>query len=311
MKYSKFDSYLYSKCFHAWKNKKVARYFYCIYRAFRLKYSDPLVKYNNGEYNIILPLSQNLFFYQESYPFFDKRLRIINNYIKDALGKDRLTVIDIGANIGDTILEMGKENRNDYYVAIEREEKYSALIKINLEMNDIKNYDLIYTYLSDSDSVEKYSSICGKGTGKLVKNEEKETIFHTLDYVLQSKNIIPDLVKIDTDGFDFKIMRGAKHTLEIDKPVLYFEYGINDWISQDENIYDVFPYLYERGYRKAIFFDNFGNYIDIIDVRDNDKIEELVNPVIEQSTQIYYYDVLVFPELDAFHMDKFVKMIKG
>lgn len=310
MKYSKIDSYLYLKCFSDWKKNTLIRNIYFRYRKLRLKYGDPLIKYNNGEYDIILPLSQNFFFYQESYPNFDKRLRNINNFIKRELGKDKLTIVDIGANIGDTILEMGKENRNDYYVAIEGEKKYSALIKNNLEMNDIKDYLLIYTYLSDVDQVEKYTSICGDGTGKLVKDENDETVFQTLDIVLYNKQIVPDLIKIDTDGFDFKIMRGAKRTLENDKPVLYFEYGVNDWINQGENVYDVFPYLNERGYEKAIFFDNFGNYNTLVSTNDYKRIKELVNLVIEHKTNVYYYDVLLFPPKKEYSVDKFVEQIK-
>lgn len=48
--------------------------------------------------------------------------------------------------------------------------------------------------------------------------------FFTLDSIVTIYHFEPNLIKIDTDGFDFKVLRGAQRTLKEYAPVIFFEW---------------------------------------------------------------------------------------
>lgn len=289
LKWSRFDSFLYQQYFG--KRNKLLKEFFTRYRRMKLKFTDPIVYYRGKEYNVYLPLSQNLFFYQQSYPYFDKRLRYINRFIKKCQGAKNLTVVDIGANIGDTILEMGPENWDDFYIAIEGASKYNRLMDFNLEVNKLKNYKIYRTFLTDSEESGSYSNVCNDGTGHLVKDVNGNAQMHTLDELLKDRVKRLDLIKVDTDGFDYKVLRGSHKILLEDRPVLYFEYGIKEWLEQGEDVEAVFDFLTEHGYDNGLFFDNYGRIYDIIDFSDKQKLKKAVETVLCKESDIWYYDI--------------------
>lgn len=292
----KIDNFLYQYYFDKYEKESLFKQFYSRYRKFRLSFGDPVIYYNAGEYKINIPLSQNLFFYQKSYPFFNKRLRQILNYIKSCnfIRGGGTTIVDIGANIGDTILGMGVENKDEYYIAIEGAEKYYSLLEKNLTVNKVNNYTIYQTFLSDRSNDISYAAICNNGTGCLVKGENgAETVqMTTLDELLRDRDKTIDLIKIDTDGFDYKILRGGRKLIVNDKPTLYFEYQIEDWIAQGEDIYKVYEFLIDLGYSKGLFFDNYGNAVGILEFTNLKEIRKLVNIVLQHETEVCYYDIL-------------------
>lgn len=53
--------------------------------------------------------------------------------------------------------------------------------------------------------------------------QEKEVEIITLDSFVNKENIIPDLIKIDTEGFETKVLHGARKLLQSYKPIIIFE----------------------------------------------------------------------------------------
>jgi len=75
---------------------------------------------------------------------------------------------------------------------------------------------------------------------------------------MKKKNTNIGLIHIDVEGFELKVIKGAKKIIERDKPVLTFEQHIS---NEDTN--QVFEYLKNFGYR--IFMINEvipGNELD-------------------------------------------------
>ena len=63
------------------------------------------------------------------------------------------------------------------------------------------------------------------------------------------------ILKIDTDGFDLKILRGADNFLSEAKPVLFFEYSPFLLSQQQEDGLSIFPYLQSKGYKNLLIYD--------------------------------------------------------
>ncbi|WP_430666882.1 FkbM family methyltransferase [Helicobacter suis] len=70
---------------------------------------------------------------------------------------------------------------------------------------------------------------------------------HTLDSLLAECGFVPNFIKIDTDGFDFKILRGAYKTLKDNKPVLFFEWDYVHLANQSEVALSIFAFLSNLG----------------------------------------------------------------
>ncbi|RYZ21412.1 MAG: FkbM family methyltransferase [Chitinophagaceae bacterium] len=86
-------------------------------------------------------------------------------------------------------------------------------------------------------------------------HEEDETItveMRTLDAVVGSKNVPVALIKIDVEGGEMGVLRGARALLERDHPVVIFEAGIGGsdvYGTTPEMLYD---YLSGFGYRVSL-----------------------------------------------------------
>ena len=64
------------------------------------------------------------------------------------------------------------------------------------------------------------------GTASIYKTKDKSDMcFLTLDEVAAAYQFEPDIVKVDTDGFDFKVLRGAGQILK-KYAQLFFSNGI-------------------------------------------------------------------------------------
>ena len=59
--------------------------------------------------------------------------------------------------------------------------------------------------------------------------------------MVKQANFSPNFIKIDTDGFDFKVLRGANNTLKTYKPVIFFEWDKIHLQAQNEDFLSIFP----------------------------------------------------------------------
>lgn len=146
-------------------------------------------------------------------------------------------IFDCGANIGYYTILFARLAKNGIVHAFEPTNTYDMLVE-NIKFNDMTNVRLINKAL-------------GKKSGKVEETiyrvwgtppEKGVYDFITIDdYCKENKINKLDLIKIDTDGFDFDILMGAKETLKKLCPVVLVE------------IYD--PTLNERGYNSKMMLD--------------------------------------------------------
>lgn len=188
-------------------------------------------------------------------------------------------------------------------MAIEGEKAFFPLLKENT-----RNYNVYYenVYLSD-DEKSSYKNIITNGTGKLVEDNNTEVDIITLDKLMRTKynDFKADIIKIDTDGFDFKVIRGAGNYIANTKPLLFFEWSKEDLNIQGENELSIFPKLEAMGYRDLLLFDNFGNKM-LLTTTDNTKVlEYMANYTVNKDKLIHYYDILAIHKDSLFSCEDF------
>ncbi len=141
-------------------------------------------------------------------------------------------------------------------------------------------------------------SIDSQATNDIAKSTQSQSPeFHTLDSLVAKHQFSPNFIKIDTDGFDFKVIRSATHTLQTHKSALFFEWDLFFLQAQNEDPTSIFTHLKSLGYTKLLIFDNFGNPLVVVDSDNTANLSLLLDYTRKSNKHIYYYDVL------ALHQD--------
>ena len=149
--------------------------------------------------------------------------------------KEGDTVIDIGAHIGHyTIISSKRVGPNGKVVAIEAHPDNFKMLVHNIELNKLTNVMALNStvYSQQQSKIKLY--VPGEGSGfttyntinsKRDKIDEKfvEVNAHTLDYLLYLKGISEEKevnwIKIDVEGAEFEVLKGARNVLSKNKDI--------------------------------------------------------------------------------------------
>lgn len=211
-----------------------------------------------------------------------------------------LTVIDIGANVGDTIAII-KSIIDIPVIGIEGDDiSYSFLEKNTAQFKDVTILKKFLGEKKESRPVAFEKS--GWNTTILLPEESNQSIsLQSLDEVLTEKELMTrnlKLLKIDTEGFDTIILRGAHDMIQQHHPAIYIEFNRNNMEAIKEDGLSTLFSLEAEGYRSVIFFDNNGRYLTTLDINQHEIIRNLYNYTDEEKSGIPYYDLCLFHESD-------------
>lgn len=94
---------------------------------------DPLVRMKVGRRTLIMNLSHELPYYMASHQYYNTALPRIAAFLRERYGY--LTMIDVGANIGDTVSLISDVVRADF-LCVEADEKYYQHLLVNTKNID-------------------------------------------------------------------------------------------------------------------------------------------------------------------------------
>lgn len=239
-------------------NLVLFKFFRILRRVFLLA-GDPLVKSRIWGFEYQLPLSHDLPTNLKNHPGYSYNVSRIAKRVKEKYPS--LALIDVGANIGDTVAVLRKESLFPI-LCIEGDPFFFSLLEKNTAQ--FKDVTLVRTYAGETDGPLPGSIHKEKGTSRISGSGEGGNAIgiRTLTGILAGR---PDfarskMLKTDTDGFDNRIIRGAKDFLAKTHPVIFFEY--DPWCLEqagDDGV-SIFGFLDGLGYKHMIVYDNIGNY---------------------------------------------------
>jgi len=219
-----------------------------------------------------------------------------------------LSVIDIGANIGDTAAIV-KNAVDAPILCIEGDPYCFSILQRNIAQ--FGNVTAYRQFLGDRD--ETISARLEKSTWNttIIPDQEGETAvvqLLRLDSFLKEHALSEPykLLKIDTEGFDVKIIRGASGLIDAVKPAIYFEYNRHNMDEIGEKGVDTLYWLKEKGYDDILFFEDNGQFILSGSLSDKRLIDQL-HHWVGISTNIYYFDLIVFHKDDKDIAEQFIK----
>jgi FkbM family methyltransferase len=171
-------------------------------------------------------------------------------------------VINIGANIGlYSNLTASKINSNRKVLAIEPTSGAFDLLKKNINRNRNENKIILYKGVA-SDKVgdcemhiisgmEEYSSVGSLVHDAVINNLKfkKEIVpGNTVDNLINENNLEPQLLVMDVEGAELKVVLGAKNTLQKHCPIIISELSDKLLLEQNTSSKEVISFLENLNY---------------------------------------------------------------
>lgn len=223
---------------------------------------------------------------------------LVSNFLK--MGSD-ITIFDVGANEGDSIKRFRSLFKKSKIHSFEPTNELILKIKKKFDLTDVKlnNFALgekkakrkffLYNahrvnsfYPMEENSKYKLQ----RSRGNLENQNSKEVEVNTIDDYCKTNKINKiNLLKIDTQGSESEVLRGAKNILDqglIDIIELEYIFGIAH--KGANSLYEIEETLGTRGY-KLIAVENAGNIISFSNYQTN----------------LIYVRKLIYDKIKSFH----------
>jgi len=222
-----------------------------------------LVNLKLCNYELTIPFLHNITIYRRMYPLY-----LSEKYFD-------LTLIDIGANVGDTAAIIKCQNDKPI-LCIEGSEYYADLLIRNVEQ-----FDGVYvenTFVGPrGNSDQTFTEF--EGTGRILEKNEghSQLKFDSLDNITQRNPEFKNtkFIKIDTDGYDNKIIRHEFEFINENRPVMYFEYNPKLLEKNEDDGLSIFKLFEEMNYNKLIIYNNYGEYLLMTEVKNDALLQDI------------------------------------
>jgi len=260
------------------------------------------IEYPYTRFSIRLPADHLLPVYQRQHKLYDRFLPHLAAYLDTGA-----TVIDVGANVGDTLSAMYDANPALSFVCVEPDDTFFELLLSNI--GRIRSVDPLASITTAKMLVGKAvasASLAGSGgTKKAVPGDAEAASAipsRPLDSIVDAAHHANlRLIKSDVDGFDFDVIDSAERLIRAARPLLFFECQL-DHDHQRVAYFKTIAGLINNGYRHWVLFDNFGEVV--LRTGDLAAIVQLLDYVWRQNLgrtrrTIYYFDVLAACDADA------------
>lgn len=156
------------------------------------------------------------------------------------------SIIDIGSWIADNSIVWAKFLTNKALVfAVDPSEDNHNYGRILSKINNIKNIKWVKAVCNDKANQKLFYEGSIYHTNFNDSGNKKYLISTTLDQIISDeKNTTVDFIHIDVEGFELKVLKGAKKIIFADKPVISFEQHISK-----EDVKKTSNFLKKFGYR--------------------------------------------------------------
>jgi len=215
--------------------------------------------------------------------------KIVTEMIVEALHTAKCFV-DVGTHLGWYTCLASKHMPHGVVYGFEMDDLFFGLLKKNLAINNCSNVEAYNLAVFDSTGVVNYkrdSNRYSSGFRLQTNTTDEEAIgiesveSVALDDFLQTKGVVPDVIKVDVEGAEMNVLMGMKQILRNHKPILFLE--VHPSILRDFNtsISEILSLLMELNY----------NVFEIENMRNQESEGQLTpllqEAVIEDNTMLY------------------------
>ena len=264
-------------------------------RRLMLVIADPVVAYRLAGTVVQLPLSHDLPVIRSKHPEYALAIGRIARVVHSRY--PRLSLIDIGANVGDTVAIV-REHASFPILCIDGDAEFFDLLRSNIERE--ANVEAVCAIVDDATRATEGSLVSKQGTARLQRTERTNSVrtCSLVDLLQEFPAFLSSkLIKVDTDGMDTRILMGASGLLDSVRPVLFCEYDPHLAALAGSDARELLGLLVKSGYRMAMVYENTGEYVRTLDLTRRDEVEDL-HAFYSGRGGHRYADLCVFHEED-------------
>lgn len=198
---------------------------------------------------IHLPADHRLPEYQRAHPLYDRFLPRLAAALPAGAH-----VVDVGANVGDTLAAMHAASPALAFTCIEPDARFGTYLDANIARLRARDPGLQVTVARAmvGKAVASAALASGNGTARAEPGQGMATT--TLDALVDAPVA---LLKSDVDGYDWDVLDSGEALIARDKPLLFFE-CLLDTAAQKAGFEATIARLAAQGYADWTVFDNFG-----------------------------------------------------
>jgi FkbM family methyltransferase len=239
--------------------------------------------------------------------FYDTALPQVSKFLHGRKPSSPITVIDVGANVGDTAASIASVvgQNNVRFICVEADDRYIPYLRSNTQSLDAK---IVHAIAGAITGHVNASAVGTKGTSVIV-----EGAGHSLAVTLDELTDAPvDLLKIDTDGFEFEVLRGATRLLRQSDIAVFTEFSpqhIRKYGKTEPRL--VLDLMQSAGFENALVYDGTGTVIGIFPTLG--EMIATLSEYCERRPTPYYLDLLFdrdHSRLSEFAAFEFARMPK-
>jgi FkbM family methyltransferase len=254
---------------------------------------------------LLAPTEHRLDVYRAANPLYDRRLPLLSSLVGAAAPDS--TIIDIGANIGDTVALCRMAGCDVPMVAVEPSVRYFTILEANSQslpqlFKDVRMLRAFIGLEKEQLRLVEHAGTASVEVRAQIANSEAPGDTPTMPLRLVTDQPV-SLIKTDTDGYDAVILLDSLPFLRAARPVIWAEAEVFDF-SDEQRWRHLCTELAESHPHMCIF-DNFGflvthgtvaekvgTFMDLLRYTRLHKASDIksVGP-----PTIYYVDVVFFP----------------
>ena len=243
---------------------------------------------------MVLPWSHRLPDYAKLEPDYGQNLPRLAAALTAHDGKP-VVVLDIGANVGDTALQI-LDATDGRVLCVEADGGFLPFLHRNTDADAriaVEPSLLVPTEPSDTD--ERWAPVRVGGTTRFEPGSSKDTA--GMVSVAEMRRRHPDfdglrLAKSDTDGYDVVLIPSVARTYADAKPVLFFEYDHELSRRAGNDAMAVWAELAELGYDRVRVWNNAGLSLGVYSITEAAEAAKILDrPLAERD--FHFWDVAV------------------
>jgi len=261
-----------------------------------VRVSDPIVEYDICDSKLRMPLSHDLPLIHRLYPLYSDNLGRIAAKLFTKYAD--LSVIDIGANVGDSVAMIHRHIRVPV-LCVEGEPRFGKLLAANVA------YKVPAPVIEQSfvgTAGEAFLAVARHGTARLAPAwAEGDTAIRTkaFEQILGEHPAFKHsrLFKIDTDGMDIAILNSAHDWIARQRPVLFFEYDPDLQNAHGAGGLELLCQLERPGYHRVLVYESNCDYMFSAEI-GNKKLFSELHEYFSGRDSTKYCDLCIFHDGD-------------
>jgi FkbM family methyltransferase len=173
-----------------------------------------------------------------------------------SLAHQGATVIDVGANVGECTLNFARHvGTKGSVLALEPDPVVRAKLQRNVALNPFANIEIVPLALGAEPGRLELSTVApsNRGGNRILERPVGEHVtvqVVPLDQMLEERPVARvDLIKIDVEGFELNVLKGAKRTIERFRPTLFVEVSDGNLRASGTSARELVQLMKDHGYR--------------------------------------------------------------